>query len=64
MPYPARIKEAVERIGAQRVLFASDGPGCDPSIEVQKVKLAGLTPEEEALVFETNIRRLLEGVTR
>jgi predicted TIM-barrel fold metal-dependent hydrolase len=64
MPYPARIKEAVERIGAQRVLFASDGPGCDPSIEVQKVKLAGLTPEEEAFVFEMNIRRLLEGVTR
>jgi predicted TIM-barrel fold metal-dependent hydrolase len=64
MPYPSRIKEAVERIGAQRVLFASDGPGCDPSIEVQKVKLAGLTPEEEALVFETNIRRLLEGVMR
>jgi predicted TIM-barrel fold metal-dependent hydrolase len=62
MPYPARIKEAVERIGAQRVLFASDGPGCDPSIEVQKVKLAGLTPDEEALVFETNIRRLLQGV--
>jgi predicted TIM-barrel fold metal-dependent hydrolase len=63
MPYPARIKEAVERIGAQRVLFASDGPGCDPAIEVQKVKLAGLTPDEEALVFETNIRQLLEGVT-
>jgi hypothetical protein len=30
---------------------------------VQKVKLAGLTPDEEILVFETNIRRLLEGVT-
>jgi predicted TIM-barrel fold metal-dependent hydrolase len=63
MPYPYRIKEAVERIGAQRVLFGSDGPGCDPSIEVQKVKLAGLTSEEEALIFETNIQRLLEGVT-
>lgn len=62
MPYPARIKEAVARIGAHRVLFASDGPGCNPSIEVQKVKLAGLAPDEEVLVFETNIRRLLEGV--
>jgi len=62
MPYPARIKEAVDRIGAERVLFASDGPGCDPSIEVEKVRLAGLTPLQETFLFETNIRRLLDGV--
>ena len=30
MPYPRFIKEAVAAIGAERILFASDGPGCDP----------------------------------
>ena len=44
MPYPAMIREAVDGIGAERVLFASDGPGCDPSIEVEKVRRAGLDP--------------------
>lgn len=62
MPYPGMIRKAVERISAHRVLFASDGPGCDPSIEVEKVRLAGLTKEQETLVFEENIRLLLEAV--
>jgi uncharacterized protein len=62
MPYPRLIKETVEQLGAHRLLFASDGPGCDPAIEVEKVKRAGLTPEEQTLVFEGNIRRILGTV--
>lgn len=62
MPYPRMIKETVEQIGAERVLFASDGPGCDPTIEVEKVRRAGLTPEQEALIFEGNIQRILSEV--
>jgi len=63
MPYPMMIKKAVDRVGAHRVLFASDGPGCAPSIEVEKVRLAGLTPDQETRVFEGNIRRLLDAVS-
>ena len=59
MPYPRLIKEAVAAIGAERVLFASDGPGCDPLLEVEKVRRAGLTPAEEALLFRGNIERML-----
>jgi uncharacterized protein len=59
MPYPKLIKEAVDALGAERILFASDGPGCDPSIEVEKVRRAGLTPEQEALIFSGNTERLL-----
>jgi len=59
MPYPAKIAEAVRRIGAGRVLYASDGPGCDPTLEVEKVRLAGLSASEEELVFHANIERLL-----
>jgi predicted TIM-barrel fold metal-dependent hydrolase len=62
MPYPRMIKETVDQLGAERVLFASDGPGCDPAIEVEKVRRAGLTPEQEALIFEGNIQRILGAV--
>jgi len=63
MPYPGLIKEAVERIGAFRVLYASDGPGCDPTIEVHKVKLAGLTTADQEAVFYRNIKKILDNVT-
>jgi predicted TIM-barrel fold metal-dependent hydrolase len=62
MPYPVKIAEAVERIGASRVLYASDGPACSPRIEVEKVRLAGLAPEAEALVFAGNALRILDRV--
>lgn len=63
MPYPAKIRAAVERLGPERVLFASDGPACSPAIEVEKVRLAGLDPEAERLVLGENTARLLEAVT-
>jgi len=44
------------------VLYASDGPGCPPILEVEKVRLAGLSIEEEELVFAGNIQRILDGV--
>ena len=62
IPYPWMIRKAVETIGALRVLFASDGPGCLPALEVEKVRLAKLAPEDEALVFSGNIQRLLGEV--
>lgn len=62
MPYPAKIREAVERVGAGRVLYASDGPACSPRVEVEKVRLAELEPEDERLVFGENAARLLDAV--
>lgn len=62
MPYPRKIREAVERLGPQRVLFASDGPGCPPRLELQKVLQAGLSETELRLVLGGNILRLHERV--
>lgn len=62
MPYPGMIAQAVARVGAGRVLYASDGPACSPRIEVEKVRLAGLSPEAERRVFSGNALRILEGV--
>lgn len=62
MPYPSMIRQAVAAVGADRVLFASDGPGCDPTIEVRKVKLAGLSQDEESKLFYENIDRMIRTV--
>ena len=62
MPYPAQIRRAIDTIGARRVLFASDGPGCVPKLEVHKVHLADLTSAEAERVFAANILELLDHV--
>ncbi len=59
MPYPAKIREAVGRLGAARVIFGSDGPGCLPALEVDKVRLAGLAPSDAAAVFGGSFLALL-----
>ena len=62
MPYPHLIRRAVDTVGPERVLFASDGPGCSPRLEVRKIDLADLNAGERELVFNGNISRLLDGV--
>lgn len=62
IPYPDKVAEAVRRVGADRVLFGSDGPGCNPALELKKLELAGLTERELDLVLSENMRRLLDGV--
>lgn len=64
MPYPQKIKEAVEAIGPERVLFGSDGPGCDPTIEIAKVRAAGLSEAVERMLFSENLERILGRVGR
>lgn len=64
MPYPAKIREAVERIGADRVMYGSDGPVCSPRLEVEKVRLAGLSVEDERLVLADNALGLIQNVKR
>jgi len=63
MPYPGKIRDAVERLGPERVLYASDGPACSPRIELEKVRLAGLEDAAERLVLGENAARLLDAVT-
>jgi len=62
IPYPWVIRQAVDAFGAERVLYASDGPGCPPILEIEKVRLAGLSPAELELVFAGNIQRILNEV--
>jgi len=55
----SKIKEAVERVGEGRVVFGSDYPFHDYSVELQKVNVAGLTESQRELVLYENAKRLL-----
>ena len=59
MPYPDLIRTAIERVGARRVIFGSDGPGCNPALELDKVRSLELDPDDEALIIGGNAARLL-----
>jgi uncharacterized protein len=51
--------EAIKRGGPRKLLFGSDGPWLHPGVEMHKVRLLGLAPDEEKLVLGGNILRLL-----
>jgi len=59
MPYPEKIAQAIALLGPERVLFGSDGPGCNPALEVHKIRMLGFDPEAERLVLGGNAERLL-----
>ena len=55
----SKIKEAVERVGESRVVFGSDYPFHDYSVELQKVRVAGLTEGQREKVLYQNAKELL-----
>ena len=59
IPYPGMVRKAVQLLGAEKVLFGTDAPACDIRLEILKVKLAGLTPEQESQVMYKNYARMM-----
>jgi predicted TIM-barrel fold metal-dependent hydrolase len=53
------IVQAVERAGARKVLFGSDGPWLHPGVELAKIRALGLPPDDEALILGGNLLRLM-----
>jgi predicted TIM-barrel fold metal-dependent hydrolase len=53
--------EAIRRGGPRKLLFGSDGPWLHPGVELHKIRLLGLSPQDEALVVGGNALRLLQG---
>ncbi len=51
MPMHTKIREAVERVGAERVLYGSDAPFHHPEVEMLKVKLCGLNQRDLNMVM-------------
>ena len=63
-PDRSMVAEIVKEIGAERVLFGSDGPGRSFSAQLHKVTLAPLSEREKELILSENIRKIyhLPGV--
>ena len=59
MPFHLLIREAVERIGSGRVVFGSDAPYIHPGPEMLRVRVAGLSPQDEAAVLGGTMAKLL-----
>jgi predicted TIM-barrel fold metal-dependent hydrolase len=55
------LAQAVERAGARKILFGSDGPWLHPGTELAKVRELRLTRRDEALVLGGNFLRLTDG---
>jgi uncharacterized protein len=53
------IVQAIQRGGAHKVLFGSDGPWLHPGLELHKIRLLHLPLDQEALVLGQNLLRLL-----
>jgi uncharacterized protein len=58
------LMNAVERAGAEKFLFGSDGPWLHPELELTKVRLLGLPEAEEQLILSRNFLNLIAQVRR
>ncbi len=56
------LEQAVQRAGARKVLFGSDGPWLHPGVELAKVRALGLSQPEERLVLGENLFHLISRV--
>jgi predicted TIM-barrel fold metal-dependent hydrolase len=50
---------AAKELGAQKLIFASNGPEADSRVELYRVRLLKLPPAGEAMVLGGNMQRLL-----
>jgi predicted TIM-barrel fold metal-dependent hydrolase len=56
------LEQAVQRAGAKKILFGTDGPWLHPAVELAKVKALNLSPADERLVLGGNFLRLISRV--
>ena len=61
MPMHSKIREAVERVGPERVLFGSDVPFHHPTVELAKVRVSGLPADLVESVLGENGRKVFFG---
>jgi uncharacterized protein len=53
------LEQAVQRAGARKILFGSDGPWLHPGVELAKVHALGLSPADLSLVLAGNFLKLI-----
>jgi predicted TIM-barrel fold metal-dependent hydrolase len=55
------LEQAVQRAGARKILFGSDGPWLHPGLELAKVAALELPPAERELILGGNFLRLIRN---
>lgn len=60
LPTYWKIKDAVNVLGAHRVIFGSDGILVDPRTELKKIEVLNFNDEQMELILSKNIGRLLK----
>jgi predicted TIM-barrel fold metal-dependent hydrolase len=58
MPMHSKIREAVEKVGEERVIYGSDMPFGHPSFEIRKIEVSGLSKRQLELVLRENSRKI------
>ena len=54
------LKHLVSSVGAERILFGSDYPICNPNMYIAGVEFEKLTDHEKDLIFAENAKKLLK----
>jgi predicted TIM-barrel fold metal-dependent hydrolase len=55
---PEFVREAVEALGPERVVFGSNGPSIWPDLALESLKRLNLGAEAEALIFGETLARI------
>ena len=53
------LKYLVERVGAERILFGSDYPICNPNMYIHAVEFEKISDSDKELIFSQNAKMLL-----
>jgi predicted TIM-barrel fold metal-dependent hydrolase len=59
MPMHSKIKEAMVRVGEDRVIYGSDSPFHEPAVEIGRICSADLTSRQLELIFYENAHKTL-----
>ena len=60
VPYPELIRKAIETIGADRVVYASDNPAGDPLVDIAKIKKLNLPKDIYEKIMYRNAAALIK----
>lgn len=58
-PYPRILQDAVDRLGADRVIYGSDQPAANPHTELEKIHTLDITDSQREQILYRNIAELL-----
>ena len=59
MPYPRILQDAVDRLGASRVIYGSDQPAANPHVELEKIRVLDLSKNQQERILYRNTAELL-----